>query len=228
MTDLNVAIKTAIQYLTPEIDIPADVWKSAIKARVFKASGDIASISATYHDAITAALTTYFEGGSITGPKNSFKRAMVEAFGSAFDTGWQDGGGEGRPDDEALEWFNPRVDAELGFVDGVFQQVKELRKEDGFDFFAWVTAKSDAYTRTLASIYNAGVMLAKKNQMLTWHLGNTEKHCDTCRKLDGGSHRAAWYISRDYIPRKPGAAMDCGGYFCDCSLTGKDGNEVTI
>jgi hypothetical protein len=109
-----------------------------------------------------------------------------------------------------------------------FAEAKQLRKEKDFDYFTWATGKADGYVSTVLSIYNAAVLLAKKNQMLTWNLGETEKHCDTCLKLDGGSHRASWYIGHDYIPRKPGASMDCKGYNCDCSLTDKDGEEVTI
>jgi hypothetical protein len=212
------------------MDVPPDVWRAAVKARVFaKADGvDLPAISAVYHDLITSILTGYFESGSITAPRNEFKRAMVEAFGAAFDLGWLDGGQELPPDEDALSWFNARVEAEFGHIEELFIQAKELRKEDEFDFFSWLTSKADSYTRSLSGVYNAALMLAKKNQMLTWRLGNTEVHCSTCAKLDGGKHRASWYISRDYIPRKAGASMDCGGYNCDCRLEDKEGNEVTV
>lgn len=230
MTELSVSITRAFDYLATQIDIPADVWRSAVKARVFaKAKAtDLSSISADYHDAITQALTSYFEGASVTAPRNAFNRAMVEAFGAAFDTGWQDGGGEMPPDEDALAWFNPRVDMEFSNIESLFVQAKELKKDEDADWFAWATARADSYTRSLYSIYNAAIMLAKKNQMLTWHLGATEVHCSTCQGLDGKSHRAKWYIIHDFIPRKPGAAMDCGGYNCDCRLTSSDGKEVTL
>jgi hypothetical protein len=194
------------------------VTKSALKA-----TGDLAAINAVYHDAITESLVSYFEGGSLAKSKNSFKRAMIEAFGGAWDAGW-DGN---PPTGDALEWFNARTQQEIAFIDGLYVQAKELRKDPEADTFAWATARADGYTATVSSVHNAARMWAKGGQMLTWHLGNTEKHCETCAELDGKSHRASWYISRDYIPRKPGAAMLCGGYYCDCSLTDKNGKDIT-
>lgn len=189
----------------------------------------ISGVNREYHDAITEALVSYFEnGGSVATPKSKIKQAMVEAFGSAFDTGWQDGGQELPADEEALSWFNERVDAEMGFIDTLLQDAKELRKDKDFDYFAWVTARADGYTNNLSAVYNAAVMFANTKQMLTWRLGETEKHCSTCAKLDGQRHKASWYIIRNYIPRKAGAAMECGGYNCDCSLVTDNGEEVTI
>jgi len=153
---------------------------------------------------------------------------MVEAFNSAFDTGWIDGGQELPLDEDPASWLQAQISSEIGNINALFEQVKQLRDDPEFDFFTWITARADGYTNSVSAIYNAAVLFAKKNQLLTWNLGNTEKHCQTCGKLDGTKHRASWYIGNDYIPRKPGANLDCGGYNCDCSLTDKDGNTVTI
>ena len=195
---------------------------------MIKAMGDILGINAAYHDAITQALIDYLEGGSVTAPRNDFKRAMVEAFGAAFELGWTDGGAELPFEGEALQWYNNRVTEETGNIDGAFQDARELRKDSTFDALAWASARADGYTSTVMSVYNAAVMFAKGSRMLTWHLGNTEKHCETCKRLDGKQHPAYWYIDNNYIPRQPGAGMDCAGYNCDCSLTDRSGNEVTL
>jgi len=232
------AVQRALDYLSDNgIPLPSELtlqlemkgFRNFVASRATKQAEDISDINATYHDAITDILTDYFENsGAISGPKNDFKKVMVEAFGSASDAGWVDGGQELPLDDDALEWFNARVSAEFGFIDELFQQAKELRKEEDFDYFSWVSQKADGYTAAVMSVYNAALMLAKKNQMLTWNLGGTEKHCDTCKSLDGKRHRASWFINRDYIPRKPGAAMLCGGYYCDCELSTDDGEVITI
>ena len=194
----------------------------------FAIKADISKINAEYHDAISEALIEYFEGGSITAPRNAFKRAMIQAFGDAFDAGWIDGGGELPVDDDALAWIEERLNQEAANIDALFQQAKDLRKDPDFFYFSWITARADMYTQTAGSAYNAAKLLADERQMLVWHLGNTEESCDTCIKLNGKKHRASWYIERDYIPRKPGANLTCQGYNCDCYLTDKDGNEVTI
>lgn len=226
---LEAAIADAVEYFdSHEIEVPRDIRIRARRVGAIKAGGDLSSINAQYHDAITAALTTFFEGGSVASPKNAFKRAATDALGAAFDFGWVAGGQDMPPDEDALSWFNARLDQEFGFIETVFASAKQLRKEEGFERFAWVGQRADAYTRTAGALYNAGMMFAQKNKMLTWRLGNTEKHCDTCLKLDGNSHRASWYLARNYIPRQAGAGMDCGGYNCDCTLEDKQGKEVTI
>ncbi len=54
------------------------------------------------------------------------------------------------------------------------------------------------------------------------------EHCDTCLGLNNTRHSARWYINRDYIPGKPGAAMDCGGWNCQCYLTNDEGKQFSI
>lgn len=229
MSNLRESLGQAIEYSKAQgIDIPVDLYLRAFKVGAIKAKGSISDSGAEYHNRITEALTTFFEGGSITAPKNQFKRAVVDAFGSVFNQGWTDGGQDLPVDGEALNWFEARVNQEFGNIDLLFEQAKELRKDDSFDFFSWVTARADSYTSTLSAIYNTAKLFASKNKVLFWRLGNTEKHCDTCLKLDGQSHRASWYIARNYIPRMPLASMECKGFNCDCHLEDKEGNEVTI
>lgn len=223
MTDLTLSIVHTIARRYPRV---GPLLSPNAQALV-KAADSLNSINSAYHDAITEALTTYFEGGSVTAPRNAFKQAATEAFGAAFEAGWTDNGGTLPFDGDALEWFNNRLQEEFGHIDGLFTDAKELRKDKDYDWFAWVTARADAYTSALASIYNAAAMLVKK-QMLTWRLGQTEVHCSDCKKLDGQRHRASWYIGKNFIPRQPGAGMECGGYNCDCQLENDDGEEVTI
>jgi hypothetical protein len=228
-TELVEAIRGALGYLEQEgVAIPLEIQLKAFQFGAIKAEGDLSAVNAYYHDELTQALTTYFEGGSITGPRNQAKRAVADAFLDSFELGYTGSGGELPMEEELLAWLDARINTEWGFVAQLFEQARELRKDEEIDTFAWISEKADGYTRGLQGLFNAGGMFAKKNQVLTWHLGNTEKHCGTCADLNGKSHKATWYLARNYIPRQPGAAMECGGYHCDCSLTDKDGNEVTI
>ena len=229
MTTIAAAISRAFDYLsTQQVEIPLDIWQKTIASGVLKASGDLSAISSAYSNAIEAALTSYLSGGPLPQNKNAFKRATVEAFGGAFDLGTIDGGGSIPADDDALAWFNSKVQAEFGFIDLLFTQAKELRQDTEADHTLWVRDRAEGYSNTLTSIYNAAMMWADKRQMLTWNLGNTERHCKTCVKLNGQRHRASWYISRGYIPRQPGANLACGGYFCDCRLVNDKGETVTV
>lgn len=188
------------------------------------AQGGLAEITSRYNNEIVSALTTYLEGGSITSPSNQFNQAMTEAFNSAFDTGWIDGGGELPVDGEAIAWLQEKIQTELGHISDLFEQAKELRGKENYDFFSWVTARADGYRQTLNSIYAQAKMLAGRS-VYEWVLGATEKHCSTCKRLANGVFRKAkWYIERGYIPKMPGASMECGGYNCDCALVNKNGD----
>lgn len=171
----------------------------------------------------------------VTKYQSALSTAMVEAFYAAFWRGIVDGGGTATTEDsEAQDWLNARTNSELGYIKEMFQALKALRnavweKEATVaDVKAFVEQRKESYTGALDGVYNAGVLLAKKNQMLTWHLGQTEEHCTDCLRLNNTAHRAKWYIANDYIPRKPGAAQACHGYHCDCYLTTSDGQTVTI
>lgn len=209
--------------------VPAVAPYLSTRARLLAGiKADIADINAVYHDAITSALINYFEGRPIAASRNQFKQAMIKAFGDAFDAGWLEGGGVLPIDDDAMTWIETRLHQEAAFIDLLFKEVTQLRKDKEFDYFQWITAKADSYTRSLRELHNTAKMMANRRQMLTWQLGNTEKHCRTCLKLNGKRHRAIWFIEHNYIPGRPGAAMDCHGYNCDCSLVDDKGNEVTI
>ena len=89
-----------------------------------------------------------------------------------------------------------------------------------------VFARADMWADSLRSLGDLGKASAKANQPLTWRLGATEKHCETCATLNGQTHRLKWYTARDYIPRKNGAAMECGGWRCECGLYNKAGEQI--
>lgn len=72
-------------------------------------------------------------------------------------------------------------------------------------------------SKSLASAYQNGLMSADANGMYQWELGATEKHCDTCARLNKQVHRLKDWVARDL---KPGSSkLDCGGWRCDCSLS---------
>lgn len=194
---------------------------------VFRAAGGYDGIRNTYWAIIYDAVYDYLTGDRpVTSFKNSMKKGMVEAFGATVDKGYEESGGEPPLDEDTLSWLNEQVSKESGYIDDLFSRLKQ--EWDGIDPINEAFARADGYAATLDSMYAQAKMWGNKNQMLEWVLGATESHCETCADLSGQKHKATWYLSRDYIPRKPGASMECGGYKCDCKLMDKDGNEVTI
>jgi hypothetical protein len=234
-TQLVTSISNALAWCERQgIDIPLDIALKARQVGAIKADGDITSISADYHSEITAALLTYFEGGSVTGPRNAFRRAAVEALGDGFDIGYTDGGGELPIDGDALDWLNARIEQEMGFVSAVFEQLKALRKEEDFDALAWISERADGYTATLSDLYNQGKLYGAKNKMLTFdgEDGSPDNICQrnngTCVRLKGKRHKASWWIAHDLIPYRGNPNFDCGAWECQHYLRDDDGNRFTI
>ena len=180
------------------------------------------------HGAVFGAVFGYLSGGSLADMRSRMELAVSRAYVETSEIAYQDGGGELPLDPDTAAWARGQLDAQLAYVDELFEHLKDIRREGDFDAGAIAEARASGYAGGLDGFYNEAKMHGAKNIMLTWHLGNTEKHCKTCASLDGKSHRASWYIERDYIPRKPGANLDCHGYNCDCTLTDKNGNEYTI
>jgi hypothetical protein len=228
-------ITQAIEYLREnDVEVPTDL---ALRVRrlAVKAAGDLSAINKVYHDAITASLISFFEGGTgWIAARNRFAQAAVDAFYDAFYKGWADGGGVGAPNGEAMDWLNSRYAQEKGHIENLFQQAKGLKKEAGFEFFEWVTARADGYTHTLRSIYNQGVLFAKGNQMLTFagQDGDESHVCQsiggTCVQLKGVRHRASWWIQHDMMPYPGNEKYDCGGWRCGHYLVDDNGKQVTL
>ena len=229
MPDLKSALRAAVDWCGKNaVDIPLELQADLARLTARKAIGDITATIAEYHDAITQAIVDYFTGDRrIQEARGDFKHAATNGLGDAFETGWLDGGQELPLDPEAVDWLAARQEQEFGFIDQLFVQAKELKQEKDFDYFAWATERADGYAASAGGVYNEGKLFAAKNKLLTWVYGETE-HCETCEKLNGQRHRASWFVSRNYIPRQPGAAMECGGYRCMCSLIADDGEEFTI
>lgn len=221
MTVIADAIDIAVRWL--------DTHGIGLKAR------SVDAIRADYRRAIIGAMTDYVTSHDrATAYKSIYKKAATEVLPEAFYTGYADAGGDrNKVDTDADEWLTARMNQEIGFIDDLFVSLKQLRDQfwaeeiTAGDLRDEVANRAEGYTATFDAVYNAGAMWGDKNQMLMWQYGDTE-HCDTCQKLNGQSHKAKWYLARDYIPRKPGAAMDCGGYRCQCVLLNKDGDEVTL
>lgn len=180
-----------------------------------------------YFAEIYDAVEGYLRGTQpVTSFRNKMSIAMSEAFTDAVYEGYQQAGAELPLDKEVQDWLTVRIGAERENIISLFDRLK--KEWDGIDPIAEAMARAEGYARTLDAIYAEAKLRGMSNQMVTWILGQTEKHCDTCAKLAGKKHSIKYLLKNNYIPRKPDAGMDCKGYNCDCRIVDKNGNEVTI
>lgn len=225
----TIAPLTAITDTIAYLDVLGVDVEPAVRLRARRLAVkavDLSAVNAFYHNEITEAMITYFEGGIVTGPRNRFRVATTEAFYDAFYAGWQAGGG-GTPDQKGLDWLVARVNQEYGYIDMLFLQIKEMRKEQDQDFLAWVSDRADGYTRTLKEIYNTGYAMSSRDIMVTFAGDDGKKSCPDCKKYKGQRHRLSWFVRRNAVPPfGSGLACHKGGQ-CLHYLQDDSGKQVT-
>lgn len=185
-------------------------------------------IRTVMHGGIFGAVFGYLSGGSLSDASSRMALVVSRAYVETADLAYQEGGGTLPMDEETAAWARSQLDLQLGYVDELFESLKELRKSGNFDAGEVAQARAAGYASALDGFASEAKMRGSKNIMLTWHLGATTHHCKTCASLDGKRHKISWYVDRDYIPRKPGNGCDCHGYNCDCSLVTDNGEEFTV
>lgn len=199
------------------------------------AVGDYAPIRSAYRVEIQGAIIEYLytEGAKVTKYRNAFKRAIAVAFEEAFNQGYRDGGGDPAQRERGdQQWLNAKMDGEFGYVDMLFQQLRELRSDpeaDAAEYQTEAERRSEGYAKTLDGVYSEGKIRGAKNIMLTFGGEDGQESCRECQKYKGQRHRASWWIRRGLVPRQPGnAAFTCHGYNCRHLLFDDMGRVYTI
>ena len=85
-----------------------------------------------------------------------------------------------------------------------------------------IEARIGLWVEALRILGQVAKASADANAMGTWVFGDTV-HCADCAKLNGQRHRVKWFIQKGWIPREPGAPMECGGWNCECKIVSDDG-----
>ena len=124
------------------------------------------------------------------------------------------------------DWIAQQLEHVNAFAADVYAVRNEYANDPAKQAAAFERAKLWAAAEdTLGALGRASV--GGPRQMVTWRLGQTEQHCETCADLNGQRHRLDWFTERGYIPRENGSAtLACGGWRCDCALFGDDGEQV--
>ena len=182
-------------------------------------AGDYYSIRSKYKYEVKNSILEYLisDSTNIAKPKNQMKQAMVEAFGNAFDSGYVDGGGDvDEMNSSDQSWIANKQQTEFGFIDQLFERLKELKKEEpDEDNTSEVEDRSEGYANTLDGVYAEGKLRGAKNIMLTFGGDDGQESCPTCSKWKGKRHSTSFWVKRGLIPGQPGnQSFACRGYNC--------------
>lgn len=222
-------VEITLQYLIDRrYPITADEIKS-IASGIKQVDGDYYPVRQELWGAVYDAVFDFLSGkGQVNTYANPMATAIAKAYIDTADIAYQDGGGSLPLDDDTLATAKALMNEQLGYVDSMFDTLKQLRKEGDYDSISVAFEKAKNWSSALDGFYNTIKLAGAGNKMLTRELGNTEKHCPECIDLDGQRHRASWWISHNLVPRRPGSNTTCKGYNCDCRFRDDDGEEFTI
>jgi hypothetical protein len=158
--------------------------------------------------------------------KNAAAAAISAGYIYASESAWIDGGGTLPLDDDTLAWAKGELNAQLSYIDSLFENLKKLRKEGDFDAIKEAYARADGYASSLDGYYNYIKASAYGGRMLTFVGSDGRESCHDCKKLKSQRKRASWWVSHDYVP--PSRNFECKGYNCDHYLIDDAGNIFTI
>lgn len=197
--------------------------------------GDYAPLREQYRLDVWTAVQDFLyteEGAKITRFRNAFKRAVLNAFFPAFEQGYQDGGSELPIEPDDSDWINAQQDAEFGYIDKLFQDLKALKKQslvEGIGILEGVAdARAAGYAKGLDGIYNQGRVRGAKNRMLTFGGEDGQESCSTCQRMKGQRHKASWWVKHGLVPGRGNDAFECGGWNCRHFLFDDAGDVFTV
>jgi hypothetical protein len=224
------AIEAALKYLHDRGSmIPLSIVVG-LNIKEMKRAGEYQSIRQEMWAAVYDAVYDFLSGNAQVGTySNKMSTAVSKAYIEAADTGYEDGGGTLPLDEDTAAWARAELDAQFGFIDSLFETLKQLRKEDDVDIIHEAFGHANAYSSSLDGYYNNIKLRAAGNKMLTFtQVKGTKESCDDCVRLRGQRHRASWFVAHDVVPPTGGGLACSGGGHCGDVLVDDDGEEFTI
>jgi hypothetical protein len=184
---------------------------------------------AVVYDAVYNYLSSHARSENVPPEARTMAAAIGKAYIETTDIAYVDGGGSLPLDGDTLSLARSYMNQQLAFVDGLFETLKQMRKEGDFDAISVAFQKANSWSDSLDGFYNMVKLAGAGNKMLTFvQVRNTKESCDDCVRLRGKRHRASWWISHEYVPPKGiGLACSAGGH-CGDALIDDNGNEFTI
>lgn len=172
----------------------------------------VSSVAATFQADLRGIVTTgFFSDSSILADVRALVRNGV---GDAYVAGLDEGGvkfDEMDSDDAMLivELTTEQLDHVTEFV----RAVRDAR-EDKAAQRDILDNRIPLWTASITAAGQAGLASAKGNEMVRFGGEDGEESCKDCQRFKTNAHRRKWFLNRDYMPGKPGCALECKGYNC--------------
>jgi len=115
--------------------------------------------------------------------------------------------------DKELDALTEAIESEYEYISDFAAGIEESEK------LAALYSRLDRWTLRYTDILNRAKTMACADEKLEWRLGATEKHCNTCPRLNGKVKRGSQWDRLGIHPqRPPNSCLDCGGWECKCGV----------
>jgi hypothetical protein len=147
--------------------------------------------------------------------RDQMATAVTKAYLETADVAYVDGGSELPLDDETAAWARAQLDAQLAYVDALFDDLKELRKNGDFDAGEVATARAEGYAGSLDAFYGEAKMRGSENKTLEFGGTDGKESCPDCQKLVRKRHKIKYILDNNLIPKPGNDRFQCKGYECN-------------
>src|SRR5689334_24211316 len=90
--------------------------------------------------------------------RDQMATAVSKAYVATADVAYVDGGSELPLDEDTAAWAREQLDETLGYIDQLFDDLKDLRKEGDYDAGEVASDRAEGYASGLDGFYNEAVL----------------------------------------------------------------------
>lgn len=196
-------------------------------AKAQGAGGSYLTTRFQFSNELGAIVADYLNGANARAMRNEAKRLMVERVADAAQRGFRDGSGDPLQalTGDDLQSLVSKQNEQLAFVDGLFDDLLDVRRQDPIVF---PNARLAQYTNSLDDIYNLFKLRGAANPTLVFSGSDGAASCATCARLQGRQMPAQWWMDNGLIPGAANMNYRCKGFNCQHALFKLDGTRFTI
>lgn len=176
---------------------------------------------------LAGAVSDYLNGENARAARNDAKRLAVEKVFETGERGFRDGSGDVNVEilGDDLSTLVALQNATLAYVDGLFDDLGELKRQDPIVF---PQARVDQFTNSLDGVYNTMKLRGAKNPTLEFAGRDGAAGCATCAGLQGRRMPALRWVELGLVPGAGNTNFVCNGFHCQHYLATLDGRRFTV
>jgi hypothetical protein len=192
-------------------------------------SADYPGIRMSYVAEIGGIMSEYLgtDRARVTRYRNLYKQAVVNYFVEAFESGFVEGGGDLPYPSEDSGYIQDAMQREFGFIDGLFEKLRDEFKKPGAPYEDEIRDRSNGYARQLDGVYSQGLARGSRNVSVQFMGNDGNESCDTCGRLKGKWMRLHDVIDQGLMVEPGNENYICKGFECQHYWIDRNGKIYT-